>query len=52
MIVTKTQPIKADQNDLEAFSILCIKRKKRIGAYIGELISAEVRKQIDIIRSK
>jgi hypothetical protein len=52
MIVNSSQIIKADQNDLEAFRILCVKRKKRIGAYLGELISAEVRKQIDVIRGK
>jgi|GEM_PF-3973276 len=44
-----TTNVKIDENDYEAFRILMLKRRRKIGEAIGELISKEVRENINEI---
>ena len=47
-----TTNIKAETEDFEAFKVLCVKKDKKKGEYIGDLIAAEVRKNIKLIQGE
>lgn len=47
-----TTNLKIEEHDYTLFRVLCVKKKQKVGAYIGDLISAEVRKQIAIIKGE
>lgn len=47
-----TTNIKVDTDDYEAFRILTVKRDKKRGEAIGDLISAEVRKNRKLIEGE
>ena len=47
-----TTNIKVDTDDYEAFRILTVKRDKRRGEAIGDLISAEVKKYRKLIEEE
>ena len=47
-----TTNVKIEDKDYLSFRILAYKKQLKIGEYIGRLISAEVRKNIDVIRGE
>ncbi len=52
MFKTFNTNVKLDEKDFEDFQILNIKRKRKNGEVIGELITEEVRKNRNIIEGK
>lgn len=51
-ITTITTNVKIEENDYENFRILMVKRKKKIGEAIGELISTEIRKNPGLLKNE
>ena len=47
-----TTTLKIEEHDYTLFRILCFKKKTKISSYLGDLVSAEIRKQIAIIKGE
>jgi hypothetical protein len=50
MKTTIPAALKVEPDDFEAFRVLCLKRQVKYGEEIGNLISAEVKKNIKLIK--
>lgn len=47
-----TTTLKIEEHDYTLFRILCFKKKTKISSYLGDLVSAEIRKQIATIKGE
>jgi len=51
MKITLTTSVKVKSEDYESFKILNLKKQRKLGETIGDLISEEVRKNLNIIKT-